>query len=181
MAAPKRTKMQIAKDRARAAELNSDGMTEQEIANIIGVSQVQIHYDLVKVRDEYKARADDAVAKKAALFDARNEQLYQEAYEKWIESQEDIVTTTYKIIASDDGEERVEETVKTTEFVGNVQFFNAAAQRLDRYAKFHGLDAPDKAEVTTIANPEHPKDIEDLITQRYNRKVTQDAEQQAKD
>ncbi len=163
---PKRTKMQIAQDRARAAELNADGATEQEIANIIGVTQQQIHYDLVKVRDAYKERANDAVAKRAAVFDARNELLYQESYEKWLESQIDRTETTIKTITLDDGE-RTEEIIKTIQYIGDVQFLRECRQFMAEYAKFHGLYAPAKSEVTTIADPEHPSDIAEQIKAHY--------------
>lgn len=152
MTKKKRTKMQIAHDRARAAELNADGMTEREIADIIGVCQQQIHYDLVKVRDEYKARADDAVAKKAALFDARNEEMFQVLLGEYEKSRE------------------------TDDTSGDPRFLESAARRLDRYAKFHGLDAPERSEVST-SNPELPSDIADAIKQRYAKSDKPDIEQ----
>lgn len=152
MAANTRTKLQIACDRAEIAEMNAEGMTEQAIADVMGMTQQMVHYDLVKVRDEYSARADDAVAKKAALFDARNEELYQVSLGEYEKSRE------------------------TDDTAGDPRFLQAAAQRLDRYAKFHGLDAPDKAEVTTIATPKLPEDVDMRIRVRYANRTPPDTD-----
>lgn len=156
MAAKRRTKMQIAHDRAEVAVLNAEGATEREIAAIIGVSQSQIHYDIVQIRKSYMARTDAAVETRLAVYDARNEELfrtYQDGYEKSID---------------DDTE------------TGDPKFLQGAERRIDRYAKFHGLDAPDKSIVETV-NPEHPTDIADAIKQRYAKSDKPDAEQPASD
>lgn len=90
-----RTADEIARDRARVAEMYLAGRYQSEIAQELGLSQQQISYDLQAVRREWQASAvrnfDEAKAQELAKID-HLERTYWQAW------QQSIGTTQIKTI-----------------------------------------------------------------------------------
>jgi hypothetical protein len=84
---PKRTPFERERDLEREARLYLEGLTQQEIAEVVGVSQQQVSDDLAEVRQRWSASAVDALAERRAFELAKIDNLERVAWEAFYASQ----------------------------------------------------------------------------------------------
>lgn len=124
--------------RQQAFRLRERGMTLKAIGRELGVSDAQVLRDLRWI----ETRGASFLAGKAAeLFSevwARYGVLYREAFDAWLRSQEDTVTTTTK---SSDGESgaRAESSEQRKTSAGDPRFLTVAEACLAKQALLAGL------------------------------------------
>lgn len=96
----KRSKLQIARDRARMAELDFAGHSHDEISDImrletgLAITRRQVGYDLARLHDQWLAEGADTHAKKMVVELKRIDRLERELWKAWQRSQEDAETIT---------------------------------------------------------------------------------------
>src|SRR5262245_27868678 len=82
-AGPKRTRTQREADLAETARLDRMGFTQREIAERIGVSSVQICFDLRKLRKRYVEQANVHAGEKIGELLAGYRDVRREAWQAW--------------------------------------------------------------------------------------------------
>lgn len=147
MAAPKRNPTELARDRARTAELYLKSWTQNAIAAELGVSQGQVSKDLKAVRQGWlESAVRDFDAAKAAEL-AKIDNLEREAwaaYERTVGPH----TVTTDIDGTNDKGSFDRKTERTEHLAGNPAFLNVVMTCIDRRCKILGVDAPQKLEHT---------------------------------
>ena len=152
---PKRTKLEIKRDRVRIAELYIKGVYQSVIAAELGLSQVQISYDLKKIQAEWVKNTtldlDHFKGKEIAKID-QVERTAWEGYTRSLEKFKSTITTgrditedkeTGKVTAGNK-----DQVVKVEERNGDPRFLDVVMKCIERRCKLMGLDAPDKHEHT---------------------------------
>jgi hypothetical protein len=121
------------------------GYLQAEIAEVLGVSQPQISYDLARIREQWRESAliDFNEAKNREL--ERIDLLEREYWEQWKKSKEGGVKTKgQKKI----GGEVVETTVQVESGLGDVRYLQGVQWCIERRCKILGVDAPRRTELT---------------------------------
>lgn len=155
MAANKRTRFEIERDRTRIAHLYLTRMPQGEIADMLGTTQQMVSYDLAAIKREWKkARIRDFDADLNREL-ARVDALELEYWEAWRASKRDREVVTTETAGADaeraGGDARggtptsgpVVRTVSRREGqTGNPAFLAGVQWCIDRRIKLLGLDAP---------------------------------------
>lgn len=89
MAENKRTKEVRENDLVKISKLYLQGKTQREIAQVIGVSRVQISYDLKQIFTEWKAERISTFEERLLLELSKIDFLESEAWEAWEKSKVD--------------------------------------------------------------------------------------------
>lgn len=143
MPAKTRTKEQIKSDRLEVAQLYLQGRFQHEIAQLLGVSQQQIAYDLkavqVKWRDVPEFELSELKVKQLAKIDI----LEREYWEAWQNSKKPKDTTN----TSKDGD-RIRVGKRSEPRNGNPQFLQGIERCIAERNKMLGLYAATKSELT---------------------------------
>lgn len=148
MAAPKRTKTQIQKDRVEVASLYLQGWTQAAIGDKLGLARQQIGYDLKAIQKEWLKSSlidfNEARARELSKID-NLEVTYWESFSKSLSPKK---TETAKSTTGPDGQqERSEFSAKEEQQVGDKRFLDGVAWCIDRRCKLFGLDAPSQVRV----------------------------------
>lgn len=153
---PHRTKTQREADLIRIAQLDRQGYNQTEIAEFIGVSQVQVSYDLQKLRRRYQAdqfnqyelesvkelTPEQKRANEAKILEMHREMFIQLTQE-WERSKQDAK----KVVIEDAGEKGITETTTIEGRLADVAYINAGMKVLEKIAEMMGIvkPAPTKA------------------------------------
>ena len=145
--APKRTKFQIESDRQEMTTLYLHGMTQAKIAERMGVSRVQITYDLQVVQKQWRKSTtidlDEAKRKELAKIDDL-ERTYWEAWEVSLGEREQTLTEQRNM-----GEQaQTRASIRKENRDGDPAFLAGVQWCIERRCKLLGLDAPVKGVLT---------------------------------
>lgn len=154
MSGPKRTRIQVQRDRTEIAILYLQGWTQAKIAEKVGVTHQQISYDLQAIQREWLKNTtlalDEYKAKELAKID-HTERCYWEAWERSIEEFR-ARTIKAKGIKADQKlqakPEQAEQTIYTENRCGDPRFLDGVLKCIERRCRLLGLDAPQKQEHT---------------------------------
>ena len=151
MAAPKRTAIQIERDRRDIADLYLQGWTQHRIAEKLTgkdgreyvISRAMVAYDLGKIENAWRTSAlidlNDARARELAKVD-HLERVYWDA---WLRSCEDAET-----LRQEGSGEAPSKIVKTSRGqAGDPRFLTGVQWCIERRCKIIGVDAPSKSEL----------------------------------
>jgi hypothetical protein len=159
MSSHRRTKLQRENDYARIAELHAQGLSQREIAEQIGVSQVQICKDLKEIyrrwREPDKTKLPIVKARLLAEI-AANKKAMRQAWRdslkpKEVTSQKQV-SVTGEAKEGADGEvasgdrERKEASLRTEDRDGNVAYMREIREYIALECKMHGLFAPEQVQ-----------------------------------
>jgi hypothetical protein len=153
MSGHKRTKVERENDLARIADLHADGLSQREIAELIGVSQVQICKDLKEI---YVRWAETEPPKKLAVTKGRllteialNKKIMKQAWRDSLKPKETVakkqVSTPGPVVGAGEAaqqqpdRERNEATLKTEDRDGNVSFMREVREYITLELDGHGL------------------------------------------
>ncbi len=156
MAAPKRTALEIERDRAEISSLYIRGWFQTAIATKLGLSQSQISYDLKAIQERWHAdTARDLDADKAKEL-SKLDALEREYWQAWERSQlnKGIAETT-KTAASGSASAQERELTRSEGQVGNPAFLEGVLKCIDRRCKLLGLDSE-------VGSPERPMTIQEV-------------------
>ncbi len=146
MAAPKRTKTQIRKDRVEVASLYLQGWTQAAIGDKLGLARQQIGYDLKAIQKEWLKSSlidfNDAKARELAKID-NLEITYWNAWDRSNKAKRTETTT----VRGEDGQ-TISVTIKEEQLTGNKQFLDGVESCIDKRIKIFGLAAPVKQELS---------------------------------
>lgn len=153
MAANKRSKAQVERDRVEIARLYLQGESQVDIAGKLGLTQPMVSYDLKAVRAEWLKSSlinyDQAKARELAKID-NLELVY---WESWERSLKDFTSRIVKAKNSASQEEREEATknalltIKTEQRVGDPRFLEGIQWCINKRCQIFGLDAPTKINI----------------------------------
>jgi len=150
--APKRTHIQIERDRREIADLYLKGWLQQEIADHINadterdytLTQQMISYDLKRLQEQWQKSAlvdvDELKAKELAKVD----RLEREYWRAWERSREDA--ETLQQVGGKDGPDKITKTSKGQ--AGDPRFLQGVQWCIERRCKILGVDAPEKRELS---------------------------------
>ena len=141
MAANKRTKHEISRDRVLIARLYLRGHPQAEIAERIGVTQQQISYDLKQIQKKWAEASigtyDELISKQLERVDA----LEIEAWRAWdlsLEDTEDVVRTA---VPDAEGEPSMTGmTLQTRQGKGDPRWWDRIKECIEMRSKLLGLD-----------------------------------------
>ncbi len=146
MAANKRTKTQIQKDRVEIARLYLQGETQAAIGQKLGLVQQQIGYDLKAIQKEWLKSSlidfNDAKARELAKIDSL-EITYWIAWDRSNKAKRTETTT----VRGEDGQ-TISVTIKEEQLTGDKRFLNGVESCIDKRIKIFGLAAPVKQELS---------------------------------
>ncbi len=162
MAAPRRSEIQIEKDREKISNWYLSGWSQRRIAAELGLSQNQILYDLKIIREQWQKNITMNLDEVKAKEMAKLHQVEKEARMAWERSQTDFKATTVsgktvkvEIIDPETGAVRTEEKLRPTGQIvhtetraGDPRFLDQVNKCIERRCKLLGLDAPQKNEHT---------------------------------
>jgi hypothetical protein len=146
MAAPKRSQVQIERDRAEIARLYLQGVTQATIGERLDMTQQMVSYDLKAIRVRWRESAlinfDEAKAAELAKID-NLEVTYWEAWER---SLTEFKSKTIRAKGADIKKARAnaEQTIKTEDRNGDPRYLEGVRWCIDRRIKLFGLDEPIK-------------------------------------
>ena len=155
MAAPKRTEFERERDLDRIADLRLEEYTQQQIADIIGVSRQQIASDLKELeRRWYKASIEKVEMRKARQL-AEIRKMKRHAW-KMLHKTDRELYDVLKEEGSRDGVsfERIQK--KVSESASDSKWAAIWLSCLKREAELTGMDSPSKIAITDTAG----KDVE---------------------
>lgn len=92
MSAPKRSEIQIERDREIITELTLKGWTQQRIADYLEISQSQINYDLKKIRKDWLENSHINIDLERKIALKKLELVEREAWNAWDRSQQPEIT-----------------------------------------------------------------------------------------
>lgn len=154
MAAPRRTKFEIERDRAEIARLYLRGWTQSAIGEKLDLSQQQISYDLGKIRAVWRESSlidmNEAKARELASID----ELERTYWQAWAKSCESTSTKTTKVsgAATQDAKtskpSRAETTKREQSQNGNPAFLAGVERCIGLRIKIIGLEAPKRTELS---------------------------------
>lgn len=166
---PRRSKLQIEKDRAETAKLYLQGWLQAEIAAKQGVTQQAISDDLKAIRANWLQSSlrdfDEARAQELAKID-NLELTYWQAWERSCENAETLVKKAKGV--DDQGKPIPSEIQQTSKGqAGDPRFLAGVERCIERRCKILGLDAPTKQEITGAdGGPIETKDVSLTDVQR---------------
>lgn len=148
MAAPKRTKTQIRKDRVEVASLYLQGWTQAAIGDKLDLARQQIGYDLKAIQKEWlKSSLVDFNELRAREL-SKIDNLESTFWDAWSKSLTPKKTETAKnIVGPKEKPIRNEFSAKEEQQVGDKRFLDGVAWCIDRRCKLFGLDAPAQVRV----------------------------------
>ncbi len=170
MAARKRTPAQRARDLLKTAEMYLHGKTQQEIAQEIGVSRVQITFDLQEVRVWWRERAAMAIDERKAEELAKVDRLEAEYWKGWEDSRRPTkVSTAQATTAGANPGKTV--TNKEITSAGDPRFLTGVADCIEKRCKILGLHAPTKLQGTFTHDHEYTdKEVTEIAAHLAGRK-----------
>lgn len=146
MAAPKRSKTQIEKDRANIAKWYLQGRPQADIAEELGVSRPQICYDLKAIQKEWLKSSlvdfNDAKARELAKID-NLEITHWNAWDRSNKAKRTETTT----VRGEDGQ-TISITIKEEQLTGDKRFLDGVESCIGKRIKIFGLAAPVKQELS---------------------------------
>jgi len=154
MVGPKRTKLEIKRDRVKIAELYIKGVYQSIIAEDLGLDQSQISYDLKQIQKEWVKNTtlnlDDYKGKELAKID-QVERMAWEGYDRSLRELKSKIIKS-KDIAKDAktgkiSADNTDQTIKTENRNGDPRFLEIIMKCIDRRCKLMGLDEPQKHEI----------------------------------
>ncbi len=153
MAPKTRTKAKVLSDRMEVARLYLEGKYQHEIAEILGVSQQQVSYDLKEIQLTWQDMSVAQLTELKARELARIDNLERTYWQAWEKSQQPKETTS----TAKEGE-KVKVGKRSEQRNGNPQFLQGVQWCIERRIKLLGLDAPVRSEVSSAL----------AVTQNYN-------------
>ncbi len=154
---PKRSKLEKKRDLARIADLYLDGKEQSEIAEIIGLTQQQVSYDLKKVQAQWLQNTTmnlDAHKAEEIAKTLQTERMYRDIYHKSLNDFKAQTATlrTEKPDGKKDKEKDkplpVIQVIHTENRNGDPRALDGILKCIERRCKLLGLDAPQKQEHT---------------------------------
>jgi len=143
MAAPRRTQIQIERDRVEIARLYLQGIIQADIADRLGMTQPMVSYDLKAIRAKWLESTLVDFNERISIELAKIDNLEVEYWEAWHKSLQVKESSTAKIITDNSGE-RNEASTKQEQMLGNESYLAGVRWCIDRRLKLFGLDAPIK-------------------------------------
>jgi len=143
MAAKKRTRIEIERDRLEIARLYLKGDIQADIAARLGMTRQMVGYDLKAIRSQWLAASLEAFDQRVATELAKIDNLEIEYWQAWERSTQVKESSTAKVVQDEKGE-RNEASTKQEQMVGNESFLAGVRWCIDRRLKLFGLDAPIK-------------------------------------
>ena len=157
MSGPKRSKIQVQKDRAEIASLYIQGCTQVKIAEKLGVTHQQISYDLQVIQREWQNKTTLALDAYKARELAKLDHAECRYWEAWgARSIEEFRARTIKAkgIKADQKiqakPEQAEQTIYTENRCGDPRFLDGVLKCIERRCKLLGLDAPARIETEGV-------------------------------
>lgn len=145
-----RSKIQIARDRKRIAELYLKGWLQADIATELGVDQSTISRDLKAIQGGWQESVlvDFNEAKGREL--AKIDQLEITYWEAWDRSLDEFKSKTVKAKGTNKKEvaKNAEQTIKTEDRNGDPRFLQGIQWCIEKRCKLFGLDKPLQVEVS---------------------------------
>jgi predicted transcriptional regulator len=135
------------------ARLYLEGKYQHEIAEILGVSQQQVSYDLKEIQLTWQDMSVAQLTELKARELARIDNLERTYWQAWEKSQQPKETTS----TAKEGE-KVKVGKRSEQRNGNPQFLQGVQWCIERRIKLLGLDAPVRSEVSSAL----------AVTQNYN-------------
>lgn len=160
MATKKRTEHQRESDLELISSLYCKGKYQSEIAEIIGVSQPQIAYDLQEIHKRWREASAHNINEAKQRELTRIDNLERAAWESFERSKETFVSTTNETESKGERDKdnkpiaskgRVSK--RTEERYGDPRFLMVVKECIDKRCKILGLDAPLKVEDVTPPRP----------------------------
>ena len=150
MAAPKRTTIQIERDRREIADLYLQGWTQSRIAEHLNnseerdytLSQQMISYDLKRIQEQWRESALIDINEVKIRELAKVDRLEREYWQAWVRSCEDAETIRREEKAGD--AERIITTRKGQ--AGDPRFLNGVQWCIEQRCKIIGIEAAIKFE-----------------------------------
>ena len=175
MAAPKRTKLEIKRDRYKIAELYIQGKYQSVIAEIIGLTQQQISYDLKAIQKEWIKNTtlslDEYKSKELAKID-HLERTYWQAWERSLNQFKSKIIKGKDItkdkMTGDAIAASIEKTDKSEDRNGDPKYLQGIQWCIDQRCKILGVYAEIKHQIS--GSPGEP--LEMKIT--FNKKEPDD-------
>jgi len=158
MAATKREPFQREQDRTVIARLYLQGKTQAEIAIQIGVSRVQISYDLKAIQNEWREKRFRDIDQMKADQLAKIDEIEREAWNAWRRSQEDKVVSVAERVV--DEAERSKTSLRKEGQAGDPRFLERVSWCVEQRLKIFGFYAPTKLALS---------DLDDLIEKELSR------------
>lgn len=135
------------------------GLTQMQIAEVIGMSQATVHRDLEWCHEQYRERLVDSVARVRSEQVETLEYLLAEALAAWQESKEEAMEVQRKSLqaqassgsGSGQGQTKikpVEQTTKVKAQTGDVSYIREARAAMSDIRKIVGADQPSKVALT---------------------------------
>jgi len=154
---PKRTTIQIERDRREIADLYLQGWLQSAIAAHINkdtsrdytLSQQMISYDLIRLQEQWRESALVDINEAKAQELAKIDRLEREYWDAWERSKENAETSVSERV--DDGKGgHTKAQLRAVGQVGDPRFLAGVMSCIDRRCKILGVDAPDKSSNTNI-------------------------------
>lgn len=143
MAAPKRTKHQRELDLERISAMYLTGLSQDEIARRVGVSQGQVSYDLKEIhrrwREQTTLNIDEAKQRELERIDV----LERTYWDAWRLSKEERTKTR----TSSKGQDK-SASIEKESLTGNPAYLAGVQWCIEQRCKLLGLNAPTRTEVT---------------------------------
>jgi hypothetical protein len=154
MAAPKRNKLQKEKDRELIVQWLIEGLSQEQIAEKLNISQQQISYDLKIIQHQWKQQTAIDFDKYKARILAEIALAKKKAWEGWNRSCEEFKSRSISAkpvqVRDDKGNVITEslkptsQTIHTETRVGDPRFLAEINRLIERECKLLGLDAPER-------------------------------------
>lgn len=141
MAAPRRSDIQIERDRLEIARLYLQGVIQVDIAARLGMTQPMVSYDLKRIKERWLESSLVNFNERISIELAKIDNLEIEYWQAWQRSMQIKESSTAKVI-QDGKSERNEASTKQEQMVGNPTFLAGVQWCIDRRLKLFGLDAP---------------------------------------
>ena len=144
----KRTELSIEQRRAEVAHLYLQGLTQEEIAEAVGVSQPTVSIDLKAIQADWKAQSVEDLNDKKLLELAKLDEAERNAWEQFNRSCEDATKTRREVGADGEFGEGYMEKVGQS---GNPRYLDIVIRCIEKRCALLGLDAPQKVAQTDAA------------------------------
>jgi len=145
MAAPRRSDIQIERDRQEIARLYLQGIIQADIAARLGMTQQMVSYDLKRIRKAWLQSSISNYDERVAVELAKIDNLEVEYWQAWQRSTQVKESSTAKVVTDSSGE-RNEVSTKQEQMTGDEKFLAGVRWCIDRRLKLFGLDAPLKVD-----------------------------------
>lgn len=149
MSAPKRSEIQIERDRETITELSLKGWTQQRIADYLELSQSQVNYDLKKIRKSWLESSNVNINLERKIAMKKLELIEREAWGAWDRSQQPEVTELAERINETINKEKVSR--RSVSRVGDPNFL---AKVLDVCKERHSILGLNQTKPTPNEKPD---------------------------